>query len=54
MFNNPNFFLFLYDLISECWQGPNGKARDESARLQYWGLEVRIILRDEEGRDGEK
>lgn len=38
-------FLFLYDLISECWQEPNSKASDESARLQFWELEVRITRR---------
>ena len=46
-------FLFLYDLISECWQEPNGKASDESARLQFWELEVRITLRGG-GRQGRR
>lgn len=46
-------FLFLYDLISECWQEPNSKASDESARLQFWELEVRITRRGG-GRQGQK
>ncbi|TNN80544.1 hypothetical protein EYF80_009283 [Liparis tanakae] len=25
--------------MSDCWQEPNGKASDESARLQFWKLE---------------
>lgn len=38
-------FLILYGLISVCWQKPNSKASDESARLQIWELEVRITLK---------
>lgn len=34
-----------YDLISKCWQEPNGEASDESARLQLQELEVRITVR---------
>lgn len=34
-----------YDLISKCWQEPNGEAGDESARLQFQELEVRITVR---------
>lgn len=40
--------LLLYDLISKYWQEPNGKARDESARLQFRELEVIITLKGEE------
>lgn len=38
-------FLFLYDLTSACCQACNSKASDESARLQFWEPEVRIILK---------
>lgn len=34
-----------YDLISKCWQEPNGEDSDESARLQFQELEVRITVR---------
>lgn len=34
----------LYDLINKYWQEPYSKARDESARLQFWELEVIITL----------
>lgn len=48
--------LLLYDLISKYWQEPNGKARDESARLQFRELEVIITLKGEERQreEGEK
>lgn len=47
------FFFFppsSYDLISKCWQEPNGEAGDESARLQFQELEVRITVRGGGGR----
>lgn len=46
--------LLLYDLISKYWQEPNGKARDESARLQFRELEVIITLKGEERQREEK
>lgn len=44
--------LILYDLISALWQEPNSKASDESARLQFWELEVRIT-EEGGGRQGQ-
>lgn len=37
-------FSPLYDLINKYWQEPYSKARDESAKLQFWELEVIITL----------
>lgn len=37
-------FSPLYDLINKHWQEPYSKARDESAKLQFWELEVIITL----------
>lgn len=48
VFSSSLIFFFppsSYDLISKCWQEPNGEDSDESARLQFQELEVRITVR---------